>query len=158
FPFSGRERPDVGERAAVLLGKGGGRFRLFEGFPEIGRAQHLHPEEGIARGGVHHRLAARVEKGRVDADAGREGTAQVERPARLRPLRDEQALFRSDGDKDAIRHLQPPETAGRMMTTSPGPSAVSSPSRSRMCCWFTNRLTWGRTFPVSSQRLRCRAG
>src|SRR5439155_12498481 len=42
------ERPDIGERTPVLLRECGCRLRLFERFPEIGRAQDLHAEEGIA--------------------------------------------------------------------------------------------------------------
>ena len=46
---------------------------------------------------------------------------------------------------------QPPETAGRIMISSPGTSAVSSPSRSRTWSVFTNKFTCRRTAPVSSQ-------
>ena len=58
---------------------------------------------------------------------------------------------------DSIRHLQPPETAGRIVTTSPGVSVVSIPSRSRTLSEFTNTLRWRRTVPVSSQMLRYKA-
>src|SRR5207247_4123214 len=87
-----------------------------------------------------------------------ERAPQGEAATRLRRLGHKQPLLRTDAEDNAICHVQPPETAGRIVTTSPGPSSVSSPSRSRMCQVFTNRLTCRRTVPVSSQMLRCSAG
>src|SRR5882762_7497603 len=50
---------------------------------------------------------------------------QLEAAPRLRGIGDEHAFLRADGKNDSIRHLQPPETAGRIVTTSPGESGVS---------------------------------
>src|SRR5207249_3530832 len=153
-----RKRPDVGERAAIVFRERGRGLRLRERLAEVGRAQHLHPEEGIAARGVDRRLAARVDHRRVDRHARTRRPAQRELAPGLSRLRDEDALLGSDGENDALRHVQPPETAGRIVTTSPGTSAVSSPSRSRTWDVFTNRFTWRRTVPVSSQMLRYRDG
>src|SRR6202043_507616 len=60
-------------------------------------------------------------------------------------------------ENDSIRHLQPPETAGRIVTTSPGVSVVSTPSRSRTLSEFTNTVRCRRTVPVWSQTLRYKA-
>src|SRR4029077_8696169 len=70
----------------------------------------------------------------------------------------EQPLLRSDGDDHSLWHAQPPETAGKMETTSPDPNTVSSPSRSRTFAAFTKRFTWRRTAPVSSQTPRYNEG
>src|SRR5260370_12777517 len=59
------ERPDVGERAPVILREGGSRLRLLELFAEIGRAQDLHAEEGIAARGVERRRSAGVHQSGV---------------------------------------------------------------------------------------------
>src|SRR5207248_11149645 len=65
------ERPDVLQRAPVLLGKGGERFRLLEGLAQVVRAQDLHAEERIAARGVDARPpAARVDERGVDVHAG----------------------------------------------------------------------------------------
>src|SRR5262249_6569419 len=53
--------------------------------------------------------------------------------------------------------IQPPETAGRIVTTSPGVSVVSSPSRSRTLSEFTKTFRFRRSLPVSSQTLRYKA-
>src|SRR5438128_4087760 len=128
---AGFERPDVGERAPVVLWKGRGRFRLVERLSQIGRAQDFHSEEGVAAGPVHARFAARIGQRGVDRHARSEGPAQRELAAGLRRLGNEKSLLRSNGEKHALRHGQPPETAARIVTTSRGASAVSSPSRSR---------------------------
>jgi len=65
-----------------------------------------------------------------------------------------ETLLGPDAQNDSLRHDQPPETAGTIVRTSPDTSAVSSPSRSRTLDVFTNRFTWRRTAPVSSQMLR----
>jgi hypothetical protein len=49
------ERPDVGERASVLFGERGSRFRFLEGLPEVGRAQDLHAEEWVAARSIEAR-------------------------------------------------------------------------------------------------------
>src|SRR5437773_10355811 len=49
---AGLERPDVDERASVLLVKSGRRLRLREALAHVRRTQHLHAEEGIAAGGI----------------------------------------------------------------------------------------------------------
>src|SRR5207249_8849731 len=153
------ERPDVLQRAPVLLGKGGERFRLLEGLAQVVRAQDLHAEERIAARGVDARLpAARVDERGVDVDAGPERPAQREFAARAGRLRDEKAFLGPEGQEHAVRHGQPPETAARMVTTAPGASAVSSPWRSRMWSELTKMLRWRRTAPVSSQMLRWRDG
>src|SRR3954470_8824596 len=54
--------------------------------------------------------------------------------------------------------IQPPETAGRTVSTSPGLSIVSTPSRSRTLSAFTNTFRCRRTLPVSSQTLQYSAG
>src|SRR6185437_10714013 len=76
---------------------------------------------------------------------------------RLCGLGDKNALLGADGENDSVRHLQPPETAGRIVTTSPGVSVVSTPSRSRTLSEFTNTFRWRRSAPVSSQTLRYKA-
>ncbi len=126
------ERPDVGERTPVVLGKGRGRLGFLEGLAEVRGAQHLHAEEGIAARGVEPRRAARVDQCGVHGNTVAEGPGQGEFPTALRGLRHEDTLLRANGDNDSLCHLQPPETAGRNVTTSPGSSAVSRPSRSRM--------------------------
>src|SRR5262249_9762695 len=50
--------------------------------------------------------------------------------------------------------IYPPETAGRIVTTSPDLSRVSIPSRSRMLSELTKTFKCRRTRPVSSQTLR----
>ena len=72
------DRPDVDERAAVVLGKCRRRLRLLEALPHVGRAQHLHPEERIAARGVQTRRAARVDERRVHRHAWTERPAQRE--------------------------------------------------------------------------------
>src|SRR5207249_8427948 len=65
------ERPDVLQRAPVLLGKGGERFRLLEGLAQVVRAQDLHAEERIAARGVDARPpAASSSAGCKDAKIG----------------------------------------------------------------------------------------
>ena len=103
----------------------------------------------------------------------------------LRRLGDEQAFLGTNHENDSFLHVetpewngrivvghttsvskdpvrccdnQPPETAGRMMISSPGRSVVSSPSRSRMWSLFTNKFTCRRTAPVSSQMPRYKEG
>src|SRR5919197_327945 len=53
--------------------------------------------------------------------------------------------------------IHPPETAGRIVTTSPAVSIVSTPSRSRTLSELTKTFRCGRTAPVSSQILRYKA-
>src|SRR5438067_4617535 len=53
------ERPDVDERAPVVLGEGRRRGRLRAGLSQIGRAHDLHSEERAAARGVEGRRAAR---------------------------------------------------------------------------------------------------
>ena len=53
---------------------------------------------------------------------------------------------------------QPPETAGSIIISSPDTSAVSSPTRSRMCSVFTNTLMCRLTASVSSQMLKYNDG
>src|SRR2546429_6330027 len=142
-------------RAPVLLGKGGGRFRVLEGLAQVVRAKDLHAEERIAARGVEARPpAARVDERGVDVHAAPERPAQREFAARAGRLRDEKAFLGPDGQEHAVRHGHPPETAARMVTTSPGASAVSSPWRSRMWSELTKTLRWRRTAPASSQVLR----
>src|SRR6185436_20139118 len=88
---------------------------------------------------------------------GTERPAQCKVPPRLRGFRDEHALSGTDRENDSIRHRQPPETAGRIVTTSPGVSLVSTPLRSRTLSEFTNTFRCRRTAPVSSQILRYNA-
>ena len=78
------ERPDVDQRAAVVLGKGRSRLRLLERFPQIGRAQDLHAEEGIATRSVNPRCAARVDQRGVNRHARAERAAQREATPGLR--------------------------------------------------------------------------
>ena len=96
------ERPDVGERAPVVLREGGSRLRLLELLPEIGRAQDLHAEEGVAARGVEARRAARVDQRGVDGHARSERSAQREAAPGLRRLGDEQALLGSDAENDVV--------------------------------------------------------
>src|SRR2546427_596499 len=56
------ERPDVGQRAPVFLREGRSRLRLLERLAEIGRAQDLHAEVGIAARSVNSRCATRVDQ------------------------------------------------------------------------------------------------
>ena len=102
------------------FGKAGADFVSLNFLPEIGRAQDLHAEEGVAARGVEARRAARVDQRGVDGHARSERPAQREAAPGLRRLGDEQALLGSDAENDSFRHVQPPETAGRIVTTSPG--------------------------------------
>jgi hypothetical protein len=73
---------------------------------------------------------------------------------RLRSIGDKHALLGADGENDSIRHLQLPRPPARIVTTSPGLSVVSNPSRSRTLSEFTNTFRCRRTAPVSPQILR----
>src|SRR5262249_12110410 len=117
------QRPDVGERPAVLLGEGGGGFGLLEFVAEVVRDEDLHAEEGVAAGSIKARRAARIDEGGIDCDAGAERAAQVETAAVPGRLGDEETLLGADAENDAVRHVQPPETAGMMVMTSPDTSA-----------------------------------
>ena len=179
------ERPNVGQRAPVILREGGSRLRLLELLAQIGRTQDLHAEEGITARGVEARRSARVDQSGVHGHAWSDRPIQREAAAGLRRLGDEQALFGTNGENDSFWHVetpewtgrivvthatsvgkdpgrfsdnQPPETAGRMKISSPGTSAVSSPSRSRMWSLFTNKFTCRLTAPVSSQMPRYNEG
>src|SRR5262249_12235441 len=67
------QRPDVGERPAVLLGEGGGGLGLFELFvAEVIRDEDLHAEESVAAGGINAWGAAGIDEGGIDRDAGAE--------------------------------------------------------------------------------------
>src|SRR5207253_3037654 len=125
------EGPDVRQRAAVLLREGWRRLRLLELVAQIGREQDLHAEEGVAAGGIEARRAALVDQRRVDGHPWSERPAQREAAPGLRRLGDEEALLGPDPENYAVGHGSPPETAGRIVRTSPETSAVSSPSRSR---------------------------
>src|SRR5262249_34538566 len=57
------QRPDVGERPAVLLGEGGGGLGLFELVAEVIRNEDLNAEESVAAGGINARGAARTDEG-----------------------------------------------------------------------------------------------
>src|SRR5207248_5076201 len=84
------ERPDVLQRAPVLLGKGGGRFRFLEGLAQVVRAEDLHAEERIAARGEDARLlAARGGERGVDVHAWPERSAQRELAARAGRLREQ---------------------------------------------------------------------
>src|SRR5258706_8242571 len=148
------QRPDVGQGGSVLLREGRRRLGLLDLVRQVRRTQHLHAEERIAARRVEARRAARVDECRVHGNAGTEGPGQREAAAGFRGFRDEHALPRPDGENHAIRHLQPPETAGRNVTTSPGLNRVSTPSRSRTLSEFTNTFKWRRSAPVSSHTLR----
>src|SRR5262249_27023085 len=148
------QRPDVGEGPAVLLEKGGGGLGLLELLAEVVRDEDFHAEESVAAGSINARRAASIDEGGIDRDAGAERAAQAETAAVLGRLGDEQTLLGADTDNDAVRHVQPPETAGMMVMMSPDASAVSRPAPPRMLSIFTNKLTWRRTAPVSSQTLR----
>src|SRR5205809_998489 len=71
---------------------------------------------------------------------------------------DEDAFAGTNGEKHSIGQLQPPETAGRIVTTSPDVSGVSIPARSRTLSEFTNTFKCRRSLPVSSQTLQYSAG
>src|SRR5262249_39981458 len=126
------ERPNVRQCPPVVLWEGGSRLRLLELLPLISGDEDLHAEEGVATRRIQARRAARVDQRRIDRHARSEGSAQRERTPRLRRLGNEKALLGPDRENDSLRHVQPPETAGRIVTTSPGTSTVSTPSRSRM--------------------------
>src|SRR5204862_5348442 len=145
-------------RGSVLVGACRRRLRLLERLPHVRRAQDLHPKERIAARRIQARGAARVDQRRIHGNTGTEGTAQRKGAPRLRRIRDEHALLRTDRENDSIRHLQPPETAGTIVITSPDVSAVSTPSRSRILSEFINTFRCRRTAPVSSQILRYNAG
>src|SRR5262249_50698674 len=112
------QRPDVGERPAVLLGEGGGGLGLLELLAEVVRDEDLHAEESVAAGSINARGTARIDEGGIDRDAGAERAAQLETPAVPGRLGDEETLLGADTDNDAVRHVQPPETAGMMVRTS----------------------------------------
>ncbi len=170
---------------AVILREGGSRLRLLELLAEIGRTQHLHAEEGIAARGEETRRSARVDQSGIHRHAWSDRPIQREAATGLWRLGDEQALLGTNRENDSFWHVeaplwtgrivvthatsageylvgvsgnQPPETAGRMMISSPGKSAVSSPSRSRMWSLFTNKFTCRLTAPVSSQMPRYSEG
>ena len=105
LPVAGHERPDVCQRAAVVLREGRSRFSLLESLSEIGGEKDFHPEEGVAAGGVDPRLAARIDQGRVDTDPGPERSAQVELATALRRFRDEEALPGSDTEDQPLEHV-----------------------------------------------------
>src|SRR5439155_21253382 len=126
------ERPDVGESAAIVLGEGWSGLRLPERLTEIGRAQDLHPKVGMAARSVNSRRATRVDKRGINPHAGAERAAQCKAAPSLGRLGHKQPFLSADAEKNAGCAIQPPETAGRTVTTSPGASGVSSPLRSRM--------------------------
>src|SRR5262249_47874725 len=80
--------PDVGDRSAVFLGKGGGGFGLLELIAEVVRDEDLHAEESVAVGSIDTRGAARIDEGGIDRDAGAERSSQTETAAVLGRLGD----------------------------------------------------------------------
>src|SRR5262249_1294563 len=156
--FPGLDRPDVDERPAVVFRKCGRGLRLLEALTHVGRLEHLHSEEWIAARCIDRRRAARVDERRIDGNARREWTAQREAAPCLRRPCDEYALLRTNGPHHPIRHTQPPETAGTIVTTSPGFKAVWRPARSRTLSAFTKMFRCRRTAPVSSHTLPYNAG
>src|SRR5262249_41693277 len=145
---------------AILLGEGGCGFGLLELLADVVRHEDLHAEESATAGSVDARRAARIDQGGIDRDAWpeHERAAQFETAAVFRRFANEEPLFGADTENDAGRHVQPPETAGMMVRMSPDASAVSRPAPSRMLSVFTNKLTWRRRAPVSSQTLRWSGG
>jgi hypothetical protein len=97
--------PHVCHRAAVVLRELGSRFGFFESLSEIRRDKNLHPEEGVAAGGVDPRLAAGIDQGRIDTDAGREWSAELELAPALRRLRDEEAFPGSDSEYEPLEQF-----------------------------------------------------
>src|SRR5260370_19669747 len=63
---AGIERPDVRQGPTVFLGEGRCGLRLLELLAEVGRAEDLHAEEGVAARGIKARGAARVAQRRVN--------------------------------------------------------------------------------------------
>src|ERR1019366_7815901 len=154
LPGTRLQRPDVGKRPAVLLGKRRRGLRLLEGLPEVVRAEDLHAEERVAARGIEAWLGtARVDERGVHGHTLSERPTQRPFAARLGGLRHEESLACSDREDHPLRHGQPPETAGMIVTESPGASGVSSPLRSRMWSSLTNTPMCRRTAPVSSQML-----
>ena len=146
-----------------------GRLRLLELLAQVGRAQHLHAERrrcswrrrGAAFRGCRSAWRRRPRRVRT-ARAARTCCRLFDR------LGDEQALLGTDGEDYSFWHVQtpewtgasvathatsvgkdpdrfsdnqPPETAGRMMISSPGTSGVSSPFQSRMWSLLTNKFS-----------------
>ena len=105
FPVVSRfERPNVGQRAAVVFGKGRSRLRLLERFPEVGRAQDLQAEEGIATRSVNSRCAARVDQRGVNRHARTKRAAQREAAPGLRRLGHEQSFLGANAEQNTICH------------------------------------------------------
>src|SRR5262249_56178417 len=86
------QRPDVGERPAILLREGGGGLGLVELVAEVLRDEDLHAEESVAAGSINARGAARIDEGGLDRDAGAERAGQIETAAVLGRLGDEETL------------------------------------------------------------------
>src|SRR5260221_7703103 len=105
LPAAGFKRPDVGERASVVLGEGGSRLRLLERFPEIGRAQDLHAEIGIAARRVDSWSGPCIDQPGVDRHACAERAAQREAASSLRRLGHEQSLLGANGEKNSVCHI-----------------------------------------------------
>src|SRR5262249_41331565 len=96
--------PDVGEGASVVFGKSRRGFCFLEILPEVGRAENLHAEEGIAARGVETGRAPGVDERGIDGDAWAEGAAQGEAAAGLRGFGDKEALFSANAKDESICH------------------------------------------------------
>src|SRR5258708_1179162 len=127
FPPPRPQPPSVGPPRSRLLREPRAPLGLLGALPPILPTEHLHSGKRIATGGVGEGGRGRGEQGGVDRPGWTEGSAQRETAPRFRRMGDEYALASANGENDSIRHLQPPETAGRIVTTSPGCSVVSIP-------------------------------
>ena len=120
------------------FGNAGADFVSLKLFPMSVERSTFMPKNGLQleayRRGVP-RVSMSVE---YTGTPGPNGPRSVKAAPRLRGLGDEHALLGADGENHSIRHRHPPETAGRIVSTSPALSGVSMPLRSRTLSAFTN--------------------
>src|SRR5262245_1248499 len=56
------DRPNVGQRAAVIFRKCRRGFGFLETLSEVGRAKHLHPEKSVATRTINSRRPTRIDQ------------------------------------------------------------------------------------------------
>jgi hypothetical protein len=110
------------------FGNAGADFVSLKDLPRSVERRTFMPKNGLQLDAYRRGGAARVDQRRVHRHAGAERAAQRELLARLRAFRDEQPFFVPTA-RTALGHDRPPETAGRIVRTSPDASGVSRPSR-----------------------------
>ena len=154
------QRPDVLQRAAVVGRERGRRFRRLELLPEV--FAHLDRRPEPRRAGHRddlRRLRTAVDERRVDRHVQGRTARAIQGASRQTSLRARTtpSSFRRQPPLD-WPCVQPPETAGRMVTTSPAVNGVSSPARARTWSLLTKTLICGRGSPRSSHSRTCTCG